>query len=227
MDKVTFYGHAALGIETSGNTLLVDPFFSGNPNAAVSPVEVPADFILLTHGHGDHVGDAEGIARRTGALIISNSEIAAWYKKKGLKTQGQPLGGHFSYPFGDLQLTFALHGSTLPDGTYGGSPTGLRIDTKAGSRIYLAGDTGLFGDMQLIGEDSIDLAVLPIGGHFTMDPNDALRAVKMIRPRHVIPIHYHTWESIEQDPQAWAQRVEADTDTKVHVLQPGESFILP
>jgi L-ascorbate metabolism protein UlaG (beta-lactamase superfamily) len=159
-------------------------------------------------------------------MILSNQEIAAWLKKKELKAQGQPLGGRFAYPFGDLQLTYALHSSTLPDGSFGGSPAGLRINTKDGRRLYLAGDTGLFGDMQLIGEEGIDLAVLPIGGHFTMDPDEALRAVRMIRPRHVIPIHFSTWENITQDASAWAQRVESQTDARVHVLKPGEVWIL-
>lgn len=224
--KITYFGHSAFNVQTSNLNLLVDPFLSGNPHSAGSPAALPADYILLTHGHGDHLGDAEEIARRTGAVILSNQEIAAWLARKGLKAQGQPPGGRFNYPFGTLLLTFALHSSTLPDGSYGGNPAGLRIDTRDGLRLYLAGDTGLFGDMRLIGEEGIDLALLPIGGHFTMDPEEALRAVKMIHPRHVIPIHYSTWEGINQDAPAWASRVQAETDTRAHVLNPGEEFEL-
>ncbi len=224
--KLTWYGHAALGIETGGYHLLVDPYLSGNPAASISPDQVPADFILISHGHGDHVGDAVQIAKRTGAQAISNFEIAAWLGKKGIKTHAQHLGGGFHHPFGYLKLTLALHGSALPDGSYGGNPCGFLLTTREGRKLYLAQDTGLFGDMRLIGEEGIDLAVLPIGDNYTMGPEDALRAVKLIRPRHVIPIHYDTFDLIVQDEQAWAERVRAETGTQAHILRPGESFIL-
>ena len=222
--KLTWYGHATLGLETGGYTLIVDPFFSGNPAASATADEIGADFIIVSHGHGDHVGDAVSIARRTGAMIISNFEIASWFEQQGLKAHAQHLGGGFTHPFGYLKLTLALHGSALPDGSYGGNPAGLLLTTKDGQKIYLAQDTGLFGDMALIGDEGIDLAVLPIGDNFTMGPDDALRAVKLVRPKHVVPIHYNTFDLIAQDAGAWAKRVEAESEAKVHVLEPGQSI---
>ncbi len=225
--KLTWYGHATIGLEIDGYKVLVDPFFTGNPAASTTADAVEADFIVVSHGHGDHVGDAIAIAKRTGAPIISNFEICNWFTQQGVeKTHPQHIGGGFHHPFGYLKLTLALHGSALPDGSYGGNPAGILITTKSGKKIYLAQDTGLFGDMQLIGDEGIDLAALPIGDNFTMGPDDALRAVKLLRPKHVIPIHYNTWELIAQDPHAWAKRVEAETDAQVHVLNPGDSFTL-
>lgn len=222
--KLTWFGHAALLLETDGHKIVVDPFLEENPAAALSPEAVEADFILISHGHGDHVGDSVAIAKRTGATVISVNEIAVWFGNQGIKSHGQHLGGGYKHPFGYLKLTLALHGSALPDGSNGGNPCGFLLYTNDGEKIYLAQDTGLFGDMRLIGEEGIDLAVVPIGDNFTMGPDDALRAVKLIQPKTVIPIHYNTWGLIAQDPNAWAGRVEQETDTKVVVLKPGESF---
>lgn len=225
--KLTWYGHATLGLKTSGFNLLIDPFFSGNPASPVGADEVAADFILVTHGHGDHVGDSVAIAARTGATVIANAEISSWFKKQGIeKAHGQHLGGGFKHPFGYLKLTLALHGSALPDGSYGGNPAGFLLTTNNGKKIYMAGDTGLFGDMKLIGEEGIDLAVIPIGDNYTMGPDDALRAVKFLSPKTVIPIHFGTWGLIAQNAAEWAARVEAETSTKVVVLEPGQSWIL-
>ncbi len=223
---VTWYGHAALGLETGGYKILVDPFFSGNPAASTTADKLAADFILITHGHGDHVGDAVAIAKRTKALVISNFEIAEWFEKQGTKSHGQHLGGGYKHPFGYLKLTLALHGSALPDGTYGGNPSGFLLTTNDGKKIYLAGDTGLFGDMALIGEEGIDLAVIPIGDNYTMGPADGLRAVKMLKPKFVIPIHFSTFGLIEQDANAWARKVQSETGAQVRVLKPGGQFIL-
>jgi L-ascorbate metabolism protein UlaG (beta-lactamase superfamily) len=222
----TWYGHAALGLEIDGTRLLADPFLTGNPAAAIAANAVNPEYILLSHGHGDHLGDTVSIAKRTGATVICNFELAEWLQKKGVTNHGQHLGGGFQYPFGYVKLTQALHGSALPDGTYGGNPCGFLITTKEGLKIYLACDTGLFSDMRLIGEEGIDLAVLPIGDNFTMGPADALRAVKLIQPRHVTPIHYNTFDLIRQDAQAWAAQVRAETTAQPHILRPGESFTL-
>jgi L-ascorbate metabolism protein UlaG (beta-lactamase superfamily) len=224
--KFTWHGHGTSSLETDGHEILVDPFFTGNPATKTDPEKVEADFILITHGHGDHVGDVEQIARRTGALVISNFEIASWLEEKGLKTHGQHLGGGHQHPFGYLKLTLALHGSQLPDGSDGGNPSGFLLTTHDGKKIYLAGDTGLFGDMRLIGEEGIDLAVLPVGDNYTMGPDDALRAVKLIQPKHVIPVHFNTWDLIAQDCGAWAERVREETGVQVHVLQPEGQFTL-
>ena len=226
--KITWYGHATIGLETSdGYKILIDPFFTGNPAASTTADKVDADFIVVSHGHGDHVGDALEIARRTGALIISNYEITNWLTAQGAeKVHPQHLGGGFKHPFGYLKLTLALHGSALPDGSYGGNPAGILLTTNDGHKLYFAQDTGLFGDMALIGDEGLDLAMVPIGDNFTMGPDDALRAVKLLRPKHVIPIHYNTWPLIAQDANAWAQRVSAETDAQVHVLNPGDSFTL-
>ena len=224
--KLTWYGHAALGLETGGFNILIDPFLTDNPAANASPDEIQADFILVSHGHGDHVGDSLDIAKRTGATLISNFEICSWCETKGVNTHAQHLGGGYNHPFGYLKLTLALHGSALPDGSYGGNPVGFLLTTKDDQKIYFACDTGLFGDMKLIGEEGIDLAVLPIGDNFTMGPTDALRAVKLLRPNHVVPVHYNTWDLIAQDPNSWARRVKTETDAQVHVLNPGESFTM-
>jgi len=223
--KLTWYGHAALGLETGGYKIVIDPFFSGNPAASLSPEAVEADFILVSHGHGDHVGDAIAIAKRTGAMIIGNFEVAGWFEKQGVeKTHGQHLGGGYKHPFGYLKLTLALHGSMMPDGSYGGNPCGFLLTTNDGKKIYFAQDTGLFGDMRLIGEEGLDLAVIPIGDNYTMGPDDALRAVKMLTPKAVVPIHYDTWDLLAQDANAWAERVQKETKTKAVVLKPGESY---
>ncbi len=223
--KLTWYGHATMLLEAGGAKLLVDPFFTGNPAATLKADAAQADYILISHGHGDHVGDAVAIAKRTGATVISNFEIASWFEGQGVKAHAQHLGGGHQHPFGYLKLTLALHGSALPDGSYGGNPCGFLL-TAEGKKVYLACDTGLFGDMRLIGEEDLDLAVLPIGDNFTMGPADALRAARMLQARHVIPVHYDTFDLIAQDAAQWARQVEADTQSKAHVLKPGGEFSL-
>jgi L-ascorbate metabolism protein UlaG (beta-lactamase superfamily) len=224
--KLTWYGHATFGLNIGNSQILVDPFLTGNSLAPVSADKVEADYILVTHGHGDHVGDTVAIAQRTGALVISCFEICNWLQTQGVtRTHAQHIGGGFQHPFGYLKLTIAHHGSALPDGSYGGNPCGLLLSAE-GKKIYLAGDTGLFYSMRLIGEEGIDLATLPIGDNFTMGPDDALRAVKLIEPRVVIPIHYNTFDVVRQDPHAWAKRVRDATGTEPVVLEPGDSYEL-
>ncbi len=225
--ELTWIGHATLGLETGGYKLLIDPYIRKNPAAKADADTIVADYILVTHGHGDHMGDTIEIAKRTGATVISNAEISRWLAEKGLKTHGQHIGGGFTHPFGYLKLTQALHGSALPDGSYGGNPAGFLLTTNAGEKIYMAGDTGLFGDMRLIGEEGITLAVIPIGDNYTMGPADALRAVKMLTPEHVIPIHYNTFDLISQDAESWAKVIRAETNAQVHLLKPGERFLYP
>jgi L-ascorbate metabolism protein UlaG (beta-lactamase superfamily) len=222
--KVTWLGHAALALETDGFNILVDPFLSDNPRASHGPEAFSPDFILLSHGHGDHLGDTIAIAKRCGTLVITNAELSDWLTAQDVKTHGQHLGGGYQHPFGYLKLTLAIHGSGLPDGSYGGNPAGFLLTTNDSKKIYMACDTGLFGDMKLIGEEGLDLAVLPIGDNYTMGPDDALRAVKFLEPKLVIPIHYNTYDVIAQDPNVWAKRVENETAAKVHVINPGESF---
>jgi L-ascorbate metabolism protein UlaG (beta-lactamase superfamily) len=219
----TWYGHGTGLLETGGHKLLIDPFFTGNPAATIAADQAQASFILVSHGHGDHVADAIAVAKRTGATLISNFEICNWAEAQGVKTHGQHLGGGYHHPFGYLKLTLALHGSGLPDGSYGGNPCGFLL-TAEHKKVYLACDTGLFGDMRLIGEEGLELAVLPIGDNFTMGPDDALRATRLLQAKHVIPVHYNTWDLIAQNAAAWAKHVETDTMSKVHVLKPGESF---
>ena len=224
--KVTWFGHGAFGLRVGEYDVLIDPFLSDCPTAAVQPEDVEADFILISHGHGDHVGDAVEIAKRTAAKVISNAEISGWFGDQGIESHGQHIGGGYNHPFGYLKLTQALHGSGLPDGSYGGNPAGFLLTVPGGQKVYFACDTGLFPGMRFIGEEGVDLAFLPIGDNFTMGPDDALRAVKLIEPNHVVPVHYDTWGLIAQDPHAWAERVRGETQSEPRVLEPGESFEL-
>ena len=224
--KVKWLSHASFFIETDKARLLVDPFITDNPLSPVSADEIQTDYIFISHGHGDHVGDSVPIAKRTGAMVVSNYEIQNWISAQGVENV-HPLhiGGGFDWPWGRVKLTIAQHGSMLPDGSNGGNPCGF-IFYIDGIKIYHACDTGLFYDMKLIGEEKIDLAILPIGDNFTMGPDDALRAVKLIEPKQVIPIHYDTFDVIKQDPHAWAARVQHETSTAVVVMKPGETLEL-
>jgi L-ascorbate metabolism protein UlaG (beta-lactamase superfamily) len=222
--SVKWHGHGALSFDVGGSSILVDPFFTGNPSARVSPDDIRADYILISHGHGDHVGDALTIAGRDQALVISNFEICNWFAAQGHdNVHAQHIGGAYEHPFGRVKLTIAFHGSGLPDGSYGGMPAGFLL-SMAGKEVYVAGDTALFSDMILIGRAGLDLAILPIGDNFTMGPDDALDAVKFLEPKVVIPVHFGTWPAIEQDAGAWAELVHAETDSRVVLLKVEESY---
>jgi L-ascorbate metabolism protein UlaG (beta-lactamase superfamily) len=203
--------------------VLLDPFLNDNPASPVKADDVDADYILVSHGHFDHVADVASIANRTGATVVSNFEIAQWFANQhGVKnTMGMNLGGGVDLPFGNVKLTLAFHSSQLPDGSYGGNPGGFLLRLADGN-IYFACDTALFQDMALIGAAGLDLAVLPIGDLYTMGPNDSIEAIKLLKPKRVIPAHYNTWPPIEQDPGAWADQVKSATDSQPVVLRPGE-----
>ncbi len=224
MATLTCHGHATWGLETKGTRILIDPFFTGNPQTKSTPGDVSANFIILTHAHGDHYGDTVAIAKRTGATVISNAEIVNYCQKQGVaNTHALHIGGGYTFPFGRVKLTVAHHGSSFPDGTYGGNPAGVVLEIE-GKRLYNAGDTALFSDMSLIGDAGLDVALLPIGDNFTMGPDDAATAAKLLRARTVIPMHYNTWPVIVQDPEAFKRRVEESTSSKVVVLKPGGTF---
>ncbi|KAA3659211.1 MAG: metal-dependent hydrolase [Chloroflexi bacterium] len=212
--SITWHGHATFSMNVNGTKLVIDPFFDGNPAAKTKAADVEADYLLVTHGHSDHILDTLPIARRTGAQIITNADIAGWFGKQGYENiHPQHLGGGWQHPFGHVKFTVALHGSGLPDGSYGGMPAGflLTVDDK---KVYIAGDTAVFSDMSLIGRAGIDLAVLPIGDNFTMGPDDAMLALEFLKPKAVIPCHFNTWPYIEVDVDAWLKRVETETDIK-------------
>lgn len=221
--RVTWLGHAAVSIETPAATLLIDPFLTGNPAASTTPEQLQPDAILVSHGHADHLGDAVDIARRTGAVLIAVHEIAVWAAEQGAPhTHGMNVGGSHRFDFGIVRLTPALHSSSLPDGSYAGVACGVLLSLADGT-LYHACDTALFSDMRLIGRAGIDLAILPIGDNYTMGPDDALEAVRLLNPKRVLPVHHSTWPVIAQDADAWGARVAAETGAQPVILRPGES----
>jgi L-ascorbate metabolism protein UlaG (beta-lactamase superfamily) len=223
MAKITFIGHAAVEIESGGHSVLVDPFISQNPVAVHKPEDLSPNAVLLTHGHFDHVGDAVTIAKRANCPIIAVFELTSYCESQGApQTVGMNTGGKKEFEFGTVQFVPAFHSSSL-DGQYLGQPCGIVFTTAEGKRVYHAGDTALFGDMALIGKQGIDLALLPIGSHFTMDPEAAVQAVELLKPKEVIPIHYNTFDLIRQDPEEFKSLVEGRTSARVVLLRPGES----
>jgi L-ascorbate metabolism protein UlaG (beta-lactamase superfamily) len=222
--ELRWLGHASWQVKTGQHTILIDPFLDDSPTAPLKAKDASADFILVSHGHFDHIADAAKIANRTGATVVSNYEITTWLSKQGVKnTVGGNLGGGVNLPFGRVKLTLAFHSSALPDGSNGGNPCGFLLSLSGGQKIYFACDTALFGDMALIGAGGLDVAVLPIGDLFTMGPDDALEAVKLLKPKRAVPSHFSTWPPIQQDAKAWAERVRRETSSEAVVLEPGET----
>jgi len=224
MAKVTFHGHATCSLECDDGThLVIDPFFGDNPVCQVSVDEVEADWILVSHGHYDHIADAVALGTRTGATVIATHEVSKYLESRGLKASHQHVGGGVHYPFGYVKLTPALHGGIveLPGGeAFTSLPVGFWIELKSGQRFHHAGDTALIADMALL-KGRVDVAMLPIGDRYTMGPADAVRAIEMIEPKVVIPMHYDTWPPIAQDARAFAAAVGARA--RVEILAPGES----
>ena len=223
--ELRYLGHSAISLSDGDTHVLVDPFLTGNPKAAASAGDIEATHILLTHGHGDHYGDTVDIAKRTGATVVALVEIANEIGEQGVEDVRDPnIGGTVTFDWGWVKLVPAWHTSTTPNGTVT-VPAGLLIEFK-GTLVYHLGDTALFSDLQLIARrgNRVDVALVPIGGHYTMDRIDAVTAVEFVQPKVVIPVHYDTFPPIETDVQQFKADVESRTEAKVAVLAPGETW---
>ncbi len=208
MVKINYYGHSCVLVEANGKSVIIDPFLTGNDLAKVKPEDVKVNAVIVTHGHFDHIGDAVPIAKNNDCLLISNFEIANWCEKQGAKIHPLQVGGSYKFDFGKVKLTPAIHGSALPDGSYGGLATGVLLFI-GGKTIYHAGDTGITCDMELYGRlNPIDIALLPIGDNFTMGVDDAVEAASLLKTKSAMPIHYDTFPVIEADPKAFIEKVE-------------------
>ena len=222
MVKFTYYGHASFLLDDGKLKILGDPFLTGNPKASIKAEVVECDYILVTHAHGDHLGDAPEIAKRTGAAIISTPEVIGLCEERAGKLKSCPmnLGGSLNLPGGKVRMVLAQHSAGVP----GGIACGFVVEL-GGLHIYFAGDTALFSDMQLIGrKDKLDYALLPVGDNYTMGLEDAAQAAQWLAVRHVIPIHYNTWPVIEQDVQLFKQVTERMAHAEVHIVEPGQTL---
>ena len=222
MITLKFHGHACFQLTYNHISLLFDPFFTGNPKAVITPDEISCNYILTSHGHDDHLGDTISIAKRTGATVIATAEVAKLCNDQGCATHAMHIGGKHTFDFGYVRITPAFHGS----GVLGGHACGFIVNFF-GKTIYFAGDTGIFGDMSLLGRlENIDYALLPIGDNYTMGPSDAAEAANLLKPGNVIPMHYDTWPLIAQDPTAFKKDVETRFKIPVHIVHPGEEITL-
>jgi L-ascorbate metabolism protein UlaG (beta-lactamase superfamily) len=220
--EVRFLGHAAFELTNGDTTVLIDPFLSGNPKAAISADDAAATTILLTHGHADHIGDTVAIAKRTGAPVVAIVEIAGELREEGVDVRDPNMGGTVKFDWGWVKLVPAWHTSTTPKGT-ANTPAGLLVNFQD-TIVYHLGDTCVFSDLQLVGKrHPIDIALMCIGGHYTMDRVDAVDAAELVGAKTVIPCHYNTFPPIETDAQAFKSDVESATRSNVVVLEPGES----
>jgi L-ascorbate metabolism protein UlaG (beta-lactamase superfamily) len=224
--KTTFYGHASVELEAAGKTLLFDPFISPNPLAKHIDINtLKPDYILVTHGHGDHVADVAPIQKNSGAKVICIAEIAGWFGKNGIEnTHGMNIGGSFDFDFGKVKMVYALHSSSMPDGAYGGNPAGFIVYAE-GKKIYHAGDTALTYDMKLLADENLDWAFLPIGDNYTMGADDAIKACGFINCKNVVGIHYDTFPQIKIDKDAVMEKfLKAGINLKLPAI--GETIIL-
>ncbi|MFH1688184.1 MAG: metal-dependent hydrolase [bacterium] len=222
MPQAKFLGHSCVAASDGDFKLIIDPFLTNNPQATVKAEDIEVGWVLVTHGHGDHVGDAISIAKRNNATIIANFELASMCAKEGVNIHPMHIGGRFDFDFGWVKLTIAHHGGGHGDDAsrYTGPPVGFLVNI-GGKTLYHPGDTGLFYDMKLIGEmNAIDLAFLPIGDNFTMGVTDAAKAVEFLRPRKVVPFHYGTWPVIDGKPEDFQAKVK---NSEVVILRPGET----
>lgn len=222
--KLIYLGHSVFMIEEGDFKAIIDPFLNGNPSSPLKPADITElTHIFVTHGHGDHIGDSVELAKNNNALVITNAEISGYLSEKGVKTHAMHIGGRYKFDFGTVKLTPALHGSAIPTENGprdGGNPCGFVIEVN-GKKIYHAGDTGLTMDMILLEVEDVDVALIPIGGNYTMDITDALRAVEFVKPKLTIPMHYGTFPVITADPQEFKRRNKL-TDTVI--LNPGQVY---
>ena len=228
--KIQFLGQSGFAINTSNTNkkdlqILIDPFLTGNSLTNLKAEDFSPDYIVITHAHGDHYGDTEAIAKASGAKVISNFEIVNYVATKGIEGHPMNPGGAWTFDFGKLKFVQAIHTSSFPDGTYGGVAMGVILEIE-GKRIYHAGDTAYFSDMEYFGRQGLDLALLPIGDNFTMGIDDAVEAAALLKATSVVPIHYNTFGYIEQDPQLFKAAIEKQTESHCVILEPDEILTL-
>ncbi|NLO18340.1 MAG: metal-dependent hydrolase [Ignavibacteria bacterium] len=226
MLKIKYLSHSSFILDDGKHSIIIDPFLTGNPNCKMKIEDVKVDYVVLTHAHGDHIGDCKQIAKQNNATVIAVNELANYAASEGLNAFNMHIGGAYKFPFGRLKFTIAHHGSSLPNGQYMGSPAGVLI-TIDGKTIYHTGDTGLFLDMKLIGElDKVDLMCVCIGDCFTMGIDDAVKAVEFVNPELAIPMHYNTFPVIETDPFEFKEKVEKKLGKKARVMEFGETITI-